>query len=127
MRVYLAGGINGLGDSEAKDWRESVKAGATQHEYLDPMRRDYRGVEDQNVRAIVDGDLADIDASDLILVMADRPSWGTAMETYYAHAVAGKRVVVVCGGRVSPWLRAHSEAVLESLEAAIDWLRGQAA
>jgi hypothetical protein len=83
MKVYLCGGINGLSDDRCRTWREYAKE-RLECETIDPMRRDYRGIEDQNVAAIIDGDKADIDASDVLLVNATQPSWGTAMEVLYA-------------------------------------------
>ncbi len=118
MKIYLCGAINGCTDAEANDWRRTAKD-YLRHETLDPMRRDYRGKEDESVAEIVAGDLADIHASDAILAACDKPSWGTAMEIHYAHSI-GKRVVVVCGQpRISPWLRYHSSAVVPDLSAAI--------
>jgi nucleoside 2-deoxyribosyltransferase len=111
--VYLAGPINGCSDAEATDWRtlataQFVAAGWT---VLDPMRRDYRGIEDQNVAAIIEGDLDDIRASDALLVMAERPTWGTAMELAEAYALCLHCVAVVSASRISPWLRHHAEIV----------------
>lgn len=116
--VYLAGGINGLSDADATDWRERAKRLLSGWDVLDPMARDYRGREDQNVTAIVEGDKADIDACDAVIVWAVRPSWGTAMEVLYAWE-RGRRVVVVCPGSVSPWLRYHSATVVATIEEAI--------
>jgi nucleoside 2-deoxyribosyltransferase len=113
--IYLCGAINGCTDSEAQDWREATKkALAGLFEFRDPMRRDYRGKEDESVAEIVQGDLDDIADSDIVLVAADKPSWGTAMECFHAHRT-GKTVIVVCSGRVSPWLRFHSHRVVPSL------------
>lgn len=128
--VYLCGGINGLSDADCRDWREFAKA-HLQTGILDPMRRDYRGVEDQHWDDIVRGDLEDIDASDVVLVNATRPSWGTAMEVFYAHS-KDKMVVAWVGHDgvsrgVSPWLRYHSDAILLSLEDAIEAINAHAA
>lgn len=106
MKVYLCGGINGLSDDRCRTWREYAKE-RLKCETLDPMRRDYRGIEDQNVAAIVDGDKADIDACDVLLVNAVRPSWGTAMEVLYAWE-RGKPSYCVVGEPISPWLRYHA-------------------
>jgi hypothetical protein len=121
--VYLCGAINGCSDSEANDWRTTAKNGlAGWFDFLDPMRRDYRGKEDESVEEIVRGDYIDIINSDYVLVAADRPSWGTAMECLYA-AQQKKHVVVVCGQeRVSPWLRKHSTALVRTLDDAIEYL-----
>lgn len=107
MKVYLCGGINGLTDDEAKTWREVAKVELARHgiDTLDPMRRDYRGREDDNVWDIVKGDIEDIKQSDIVLAMCERPSWGTGMEIKYAHEVHVPVVSVVGTGPVSPWLR----------------------
>lgn len=140
--VYLAGGINGLSDADAADWRAEATERLAAHgiEVLDPMARDYRGQEDANVDAIVEGDLADIDTSDAVIAYCPRPSWGTAMEIHYvatsgmwrpnATAVANPMrnlvAVVPAGQPVSPWLRYHADAVVETLAEAVavvtEWL-----
>ena len=49
--VYLCGGINGLSDEDCTDWREATKAELYNHfNFLDPMRRDYRGREAECVK-----------------------------------------------------------------------------
>lgn len=122
--IYLCGPINGCTDEECKDWREMVKAqwsGAT----LDPMRRDYRGKEDESVNEIVELDKIDVMNSDVILVNYDKPSVGTSMEILYAFE-RGKLVVVVAaeGARISPWLRYHSHAILPTFAAALKYIGG---
>lgn len=119
MRVtYLCGGINGLSDAECRDWREVAKEFLTT-DTLDPMRRDYRGRENESFRDIVQGDLDDIAASDFVLVNATKPSWGTAMEVVYA-AQARKVIVVFTGDAPrSPWLRYHSSFLCQTAEDAV--------
>lgn len=90
--VYLCGGINGLGDAACKDWRQVAHAALAGNRILDPMARDYRGREDECVDEIVEGDKSDIVASNIILVNASRPSWGTAMEIMFAWFLH-KRIV----------------------------------
>jgi methylthioribose-1-phosphate isomerase len=121
MRVYLAGGINGLADSQCKDWREYAKTRLP--DTIDPMRRDYRGREAECVREIVELDVEDIRASRAVLANCATPSWGTAMEIYIAWN-NGKaiHVVVPAGNPVSPWLRYHTDGVHTTLDAAIDAL-----
>lgn len=117
MITYLCGGINGLSDAECKDWRDLAKEQLTAT--LDPMRRDYRGMEASNVQEIVRFDLQDIAHCDCVLVNAERPSWGTAMEIVYAH-VLGKPIYAFCSSPTpSPWLVYHCTQVLPTLAAAL--------
>ena len=84
--IYLCGPINGCSDDEATGWRERVKGSFGKHEevrFLDPMRRDYRGRENEPgiAQEIVDGDLQDIQESDVLLVAVPKPSIGTTVLT----------------------------------------------
>jgi nucleoside 2-deoxyribosyltransferase len=120
MKVYLCGGIHGLSDQEANEWRQRAKALLGDVSILDPMRRDYRAVKDENIDSFVQGDLREIAESDTLLVNATRPSWGTAMEIVYAR-ILGRRIVAFVGSptSVSPWLRYHCDAITSSLEEAV--------
>ena len=122
MRVYLAGPIRGCTDDECKGWRERAKSLLAGCEVLDPMTRDYRGKEVQNVDAIVKGDLRDIESSHVLLVNASGQSWGTPMEIVYAKLKFCCRVVAFgAGDRPSPWLAYHAElfSTLEDACAAV--------
>ena len=118
--TYLCGGINGLDDADAKNWREIAKE-KLNTDTLDPMRRDYRGKEKDFVNEIVQGDLDDISASNYILINATKPSWGTAMEVVYAFTSPNvERIVAFTeGASISPWLRYHCNSVYDTLEQAI--------
>lgn len=121
--IYLAGPINGCTDAEANDWRSYIKAnydGPT----LDPMRRDYRGKEDESVSEIVELDKVDIDDCDTFLANCPQPSYGTAMEIFYAWQ-ARKPVIVIhpADKPVSPWVRYHSDAVVYTLDDALSVAR----
>lgn len=115
--VYLCGPINGRTDSDCNDWRSKAKELLHGVETLDPMRHDYRGNEHSRYIEIIENDKADIDASDGLLVYFDKPSFGTAMEIYYAADI-GKRVVAVnvSGQPTSPWVLGHAYSVFDSLE-----------
>lgn len=76
---------------------------------------------------IVHGDLLDILACRSVLVWAEQASWGTAMEVVYAHQLGTPVVAVVPDGRVSPWLRFHSDAIVGSLEEAVAWINSTCA
>jgi nucleoside 2-deoxyribosyltransferase len=122
VKVYLAGPINGATDEEANGWRTEVKAFLP--DVLDPMDRDYRGVEDANTRAIVEGDKADIDACDAVIAYCPKPSVGTSMEVLYAWGSKYGRhkpcvVVVPEGSPISPWLRYHATEVVTGVGEAV--------
>jgi len=123
VKVYLAGPISGCSDREANCWRAEaivLLGGAV----LDPMVRDYRGREDENVTAIVEGDKADIDACRAVIAYCPRPSVGTSMEVLYAYErLRPVYVVVPEGAPVSPWLRYHATAVVKTVGEAVDLLR----
>lgn len=122
--VYLAGPINGCTDEECKDWREWMTKELRGFGILDPMRRDYRGKENESIGLIVEGDKKDIDQSDYVLVNYDKPSVGTSMEILYAWE-RGKRVIVVARGDspISPWLAYHSHDVVNTFDKALSIIR----
>jgi hypothetical protein len=116
--VYLCGPINGCTDEECNDWRTAAKT-ALSTSTLDPMRRDYRGREDECVNEIVELDKLDITESHCLLVNHPGPSTGTDMEIFIAWQLNKPVVVVVPeGARISPWLRYHSNHITSSFEAA---------
>jgi nucleoside 2-deoxyribosyltransferase len=129
MKVYLCGPINGCSDDEATTWREWFKksTGGFFAEYVDPMKRDYRGKESEDYREIVHLDKRDIAKCDCIIVMYVQPSVGTSMEVLFSY-ILGIPVIVIdeSGNPISPWLRYHSTAIVKSKEEALvkikEWL-----
>lgn len=117
MKIYLCGPIAGCTDEECKDWREAAKKQFK--DTIDPMRRDYRGREDDCVDEIVELDKKDIDDSDALLVNHPKPSVGTSMEVLYAWE-RNKLIVVVVpkGSSISPWMIYHSTFIVETFEEA---------
>ena len=118
MIVYLCGGINALTDSQCNDRREYAIANL-KCETLNPMRRDYRGREDEAYAEIIAGDKRDILASSAMLVNATRPSWGTAMEILFAYE---RKILVFAftgDSKISPWLRYHATKLFRTEEEAV--------
>lgn len=127
LKVYLAGPINGCTDEECRGWREEAKR-RLEHlcDVIDPMDFDCRGLEGEKYREIIKNDLGRLNESDIVLVNATSPSWGTAMEIVYA-GLAGKPVFAFCGHSVdsiSPWLRGHCASVYETARQACDAIAG---
>jgi nucleoside 2-deoxyribosyltransferase len=121
--AYLAGPIFGCDDSEAKDWRNYIiqKWGSDIY-FLDPMRRDYRGLEGDYEREIVVLDKIDIDISDVVIVYYEQPSVGTSMEVLYAWERNVPVVIVTTQAKLSPWLMYHSTLVVDTFAKAIDFV-----
>jgi nucleoside 2-deoxyribosyltransferase len=116
MRVYLAG------PPFAEEYRRRAAEllRARGHEPVDPMRRDFRGRTAGNEAAIVEGDLADIDACDVMLAAFTAPDEGTAMEAWYAHS-RGTPVVAYTGGAPPhPWSIYVSASVHAELADAVN-------
>jgi len=128
MRVYLAGGINGLSDAECNNWRTKTKELFAREvpglvTCIDPMRRDYRGTEnDAGIdKKIVEGDLVDIRSCDVMISMMPKPSWGTGMETFWAYRNGLYVIAVVPSDvRVSPWVSFHSSERVHTVERAVE-------
>jgi nucleoside 2-deoxyribosyltransferase len=120
-RIYLCGPINGCTDSEAASWRDVAKAWLGEANCIDPMRRDYRGHEDENVTGIIEGDKNDISACDVVLANCWQVSWGTPMELVYARLWCKPVIAVVPkDARVSPWLRYHTSLITDSFDDALN-------
>lgn len=113
MRIYLGGPINGCTEQEANGWRDEAKEAieALGYEWLDPMARDYRGREmEPGIAAkIVEGDKADIDECDVLLMNCPKPSVGTSMEILYGYWHDKYVIAVVPDDNPSPWLVYHAD------------------
>jgi len=122
-KVYLAGPINGCSDAEAMNWRNTVHNRLGPGYCLDPMRRDYRGREDDFASEIVAHDKTDIFNSAIVLANCSKPGWGTAMEIFYAFSHSKPVVAVIPeDAPVSPWVRQHTVRVFTSFFDAVEFV-----
>lgn len=123
-KIYLCGPINGCTDEECNNWRDLVRQQLPEYEHINPMRRDYRGVELECVNEIVELDKLDVRACDIVIASCPKPSVGTSMEVLYAWSI-GKPVmsVVPDGAPVSPWLKYHSTKIVSTFSEATDWIK----
>ena len=124
-KVYLAGPINACDDKQATSWREELKQRVDGVEWIDPMRRDYRGQEILQYKRLVEEDMEDIRTCDIFLANCWKPSFGTAMEIHFASHCLNKPVVVIVQSTAlaSPWLRYHAKLLLSNVEEAVMCLR----
>lgn len=94
-----------------------------EHECVDPTTRDFRGREDETFKEIVRGDKTDIESCDCLLAYCPKPSFGTAMEVFFAWQL-GKLVIVVNESpKVSPWIRYHASIIKPSIAEAVEYLK----
>ena len=114
MKVYLAGAIHGVEDPIT--WRQDVTyLLPTGWEAVDPMQIELfveNEDADENARKVVEVDLAAIRECDAVLVSIGIPSWGTAMEVFYAHSLG----IPVIGWNpeekpFGPWLKVHCKYI----------------
>jgi hypothetical protein len=122
MKIYLCGPIDGCTDADCKAWREHVKKTHPEYEYVDPMRRDFRGRSLEHSGEIVQGDKEDILSCNMVLAYSPRPSYGTAMEIFFAWENDIPVIVVIGLQSISPWIYRHASAVCSTLKEAFIWL-----
>lgn len=122
MRIYLAGPIFQQSDATCGAWRERFKVSSDFY-WLDPMSRDYRGMEDEAFAEIVEKDKADIDSCDVLIAMVNPASAGTSMEILWGW-LGHKSVIVIARGRVSPWVRYHATHIVADEASALAVLHG---
>lgn len=83
------------------------------------MNFDCRGKEKELEQELVDLDTAGIASSDIILVMAEKPGWGTAMGVQMAWGMH-KSIVSICSSvKPSPWLRNRSSHIVKDVAEAV--------
>jgi len=120
-KIALEGPINGCGDDECKNWRnEVVTRFLGVYDCHNPMDFDGRGREKELEAKLVDHDTAGIAASDIVLVMASTPGWGTAMAVQMAWAMH-KHIIVIYGDEkpISPWLKNRASVIVGTLAGAM--------
>lgn len=116
--VYLCGPMQDCTPEEMHGWREDLKGKYPEIIFLDPCDRGYKP---QQWRQLVEGDIADIDASDFVLAYYWKAGTGSAMELAYSHYHAKIPTVVVVPDfkTVSPWVRYHADFLVEDFDQAI--------
>lgn len=124
--IYLCGGIKDLSIKDQIEWRDKSRDQLwPRFNILNPMRRNFRDDEFQSQNEIVSLDKKDIIESDILLVNATKPSWGTAMEIMFAFA-RHKIIITFTGDdykNASPWVAFHSTRVCKTLDEAIKYIK----
>ena len=127
-KIALEGPINGCTDDECFTWRDHIIATFGAYcTFHNPMDFDCRGREQELESQLVAFDMKGLQESDIILVNAEVPGWGTAMAVQMCFDMK-KPIISVCSGRVSPWLNNRSTVVVTNMREAITeigWLIGR--
>ncbi len=124
LRIYLSGPVFNTSDEDQK-WRQYIKKEilAKGFEVIDPLElRDYRGLEEEKMVEIVEKDLKDLKKSDILLIYAPKPSWGTAMEIVYAYLQSKQIITVAPEKEISPWLKYHTDILVSSFKELLEVL-----
>lgn len=129
MKVYMAGPIQHAQDY-GKGWRNALKERHPDIEWIDPFDKyDHTEGAESEIRRewtdeeIVEQDLALIDEADAVLVHWEEvATCGTPMEIFYANQTDKPVVVQTTVEDPSPWLTAHSYAVVSTFAEAIHQL-----
>ncbi len=119
-RVYLSGPMDHVSEEEGRRWREKAKVLLAKHEIkaVDPY--DFEQ-EITTPALLVKADLHWIIRSSGMIINAsqDVRSWGTPMETLWAHMHRVINIAFVEECKPSPWLLAHSK-VVKTLDQAVE-------
>jgi len=123
-KVALEGPINACTDTECLNWRyEAIKQLGNGFTFHNPMDFDCRGKEAQLEQELIHYDTVGIASSDIILVMADKPGWGTAMAVQIAWE-QHKTIITVCPStKPSPWLKNRSNSIFPDLNSACKYIK----
>jgi nucleoside 2-deoxyribosyltransferase len=119
MKVYLAGPIRNVADPIS--WRRKLATKMPEGwEVVDPTKIElFIDNEDSEeaIERLVKGDLDAIKSCDAVLALIDMPSWGTAMEIFYAHSLM---IPIVAWNptekSVGPWLKFHCTIIVPRFE-----------
>lgn len=126
MKIYLCGPIMDCSVKDSTDWRTRAKERlAGKFILLDPMRRSFRDNEIDSANEIVEFDLADVRAADLLLVNYSKASVGTSMEVFYAGHDLGKFVIAFSPldfKDCSPWMVRFCTKITKDLDSAIGYI-----
>ena len=120
--VYLCGPIHEATDAQARNWRDEAKSvlNAKNIMTVNPMDNDCRGREQKFQKALVEKDKKWITECDTLLVHCPEPSFGTAIEIYFAWSL--QKQIISVSNHTSPWLHYHSTKVFKELKDALELL-----
>jgi nucleoside 2-deoxyribosyltransferase len=127
LKVMVCGAIAYRGVSEIKRMQSLLKEKG--FEVVDQISDgDYSQIEDFRderdlAKKIAVRDLDLVKESDVVVALVERPSYGVAIEVYFAK-MTGKKVVLMSRGKMpSPWPMAFSDQIVYDEEELISALK----
>lgn len=123
MKIYVAGSFaTRKGVKKVRELQNTLrKAG---FEVLNQLKAfDYTRIDDFKAevelsKRIIENDLSLLEQADVIVALADKPSFGIGAEIFYAKRILKKKIVaIVTKPAKSPWIVSHADEVLETYSA----------
>ena len=121
IKIYLAGALLDF-ENECSKWRNEVKEklGDDNYIFLDPVLIE---VNFENPADIINTDKNMIIESDIVLVDWAKISAGTSMEIIFAWNNNKTIYIIDSGAPMSLWVTYHSDAVVKSIDEAVEIIR----
>ena len=131
MKVIVCGSIGFGGLEKIREVQRALKeAGILVYDHISEENMDYSQIDDFRdkfnlAKTIVEHDLKYVDKCDVVVILADRPSFGTAMEMYYAYQ-KNKVIITYAANKLpTPWPVYFSHYIAKSLNTLIRVLRNR--
>jgi len=127
MKIMVCGPIAGKGVDEIKLFQKVLIENGFQVVNQLKARMNYSYIDDfrnkkQLAKRIVVNDLKFIEKSDVIVAICNEPSFGTAIEIYYAKKLGKKVIVLNEEAQPSPWPIAFADQIVKSKDELIKTL-----
>ena len=119
MKIYVAGSFaTPKGVKKVRELQNTLrKAGFEVLNQLEAF--DYTRIEDfraevESGKRIIENDLGLLEQADVIVALADEPSFGIGAEVFYAKQILKKRIIaIVTKPAKSPWIVSQADVILE--------------
>mgnify|MGYP000094191052 CR=1 FL=1 len=128
MKLIVCGPIAYGNIREIKELQRSLREeGFEVIDQFQDKKMDYSSIEDfrgkkRLAEKIVRNDLEFIEKCDVVVAICDKPSFGTAIEIYYAKKLGKKVIVLNKEAQQSPWPIAFADQLVKNKEELIEAL-----
>jgi len=128
MKLIVCGPIAYGNIREIKELQRSLREeGFEVIDQFQDKKMDYSSIEDfrgkkRLAEKIVRNDLKFIEKCDVVVAICDKPSFGTAIEIYYAKKLGKKVIVLNKEAQQSPWPIAFADQLVKNKEELIEAL-----